>query len=83
MICLPSSIVLKYRLVKKRNELLGHPVVRSSFCNEKFVWYILSVRVSVTHEFYSRIKAFRIRESREWKRRDEIKRQDDQKHLGI
>ena len=27
MICLPSPIVLKYRLIKKRNELLGHPVV--------------------------------------------------------
>ena len=25
-ICLPSSIVLKYRLIKQRNELLGHPV---------------------------------------------------------
>lgn len=58
-------------------------LVRSSFFNEKLVWYILSVRVSVTHEFCSRIKVFRIRESREWKRRDEMKRQDDQKHLGI
>ena len=27
MICLPSPIVLKYRLAKERNELLGHPVV--------------------------------------------------------
>ena len=26
MICLPSPIVLKYRLTKQRNELLGHPV---------------------------------------------------------
>ena len=26
MICLPSSIVLKYRSIKYRNELLGHPV---------------------------------------------------------
>ena len=26
VICLPSPIVLKYRLIKQRNELLGHPV---------------------------------------------------------
>ena len=26
MICLPSPIVLKYRLIRWRNELLGHPV---------------------------------------------------------
>ena len=26
MICLSSPIVLKYRLIKYRNELLGHPV---------------------------------------------------------
>ena len=29
-ICLPSPIVLKYRLIKRRNELLGHPVVSNS-----------------------------------------------------
>ena len=28
MIFLPSPIVLKYRLIKKRNELLGHPVIK-------------------------------------------------------
>ena len=28
MICLPSPIVLKYRLMKYRNELLGHPVYK-------------------------------------------------------
>ena len=26
MICLPSPVVLRYRLIKQRNELLGHPV---------------------------------------------------------
>ena len=30
MICLPSPIVLKYRLIKQRNELLGHLVVYRS-----------------------------------------------------
>ena len=28
MIFLPSPIVLKYRLIKKGNELLGHPVIK-------------------------------------------------------
>ena len=47
------------------------------------MWYIPSLRVSVTLEFCSRIKAFHIRKVENGKDRDEIKRQDDQKHLSI
>ena len=35
MICLTSSIVLKYRLIKYRNELLGHPVYFKELHNEQ------------------------------------------------
>ena len=39
MICLPSPIVLKYRLIKQSNELLGHPVKDSENLFQRgFFW---------------------------------------------
>ena len=44
IICLPSPIVLKYRLIKQRNELLGHPVYgkdNNSFLGEAGQFFFL------------------------------------------
>ena len=47
MICLTSSIVLKYRLIKKRNELLAHPVYVDIFILVFYLPYYCNIRYVV------------------------------------